>query len=179
MYEVWEGQLLGQSACQQGGEDAAEEAAEGEAGAGGGVAEPRVAVVGGDADLAPRPLLTHVHRVLVAGVGGAALVHLPGDLVDGLVAGVDGHVVVLGALDVGPLVLVADTLQQVVGVRDASHALDTEAHLSEAAQQQEDGEEEGVGGSHDEDMQSPPSRDYLRLVQQSCRLSSSSAPDNS
>ena len=54
----------------------------------------------------------------------------PGYLVDGLVAGVDGHVVVLGALDVGPLVLVADTLQQVVGVRDASHALDTEAHLS-------------------------------------------------
>ena len=73
---VWGGQLLGQSACQQGGEDAAEEAAEGEAGGRGGVAEPRVAVVGGDADLAPRPLLAHVHGVLVAGVGGAALVHL-------------------------------------------------------------------------------------------------------
>ena len=63
--------------------------------------------------------------------------------------------------------------------------------LTEAAQQQEDGEEEGVGGGHDEDMQSPPSRHYPRLVQQAsvgdsgrgwpvqCRLSSSSAPDNS
>ena len=38
--------------------------------------------------------------------------------------------------------------------------------LTEATQQQEDGEEEGVGGGHDEDMQSPPSRDYLQFVQQ-------------
>ena len=42
--------------------------------------------------------------------------------------------------------------------------------LTQAAQQQEDGEEEGVGGGHDdgaapENMQSPPSRHYPRLVQ--------------
>jgi len=71
--------------------------------------------------LPPGPLITHIHRVLISGARGAALIDLSGDLMDGLVTGVDRVVdgVVLRALDEHPLVLRPRAFLGEVAVSDA------------------------------------------------------------